>query len=81
MHIALETTWIMLLKKVINKKCSGKSEIFTEILNMQNMETVEDIKRFINAPKRPIIKEWVLKNPEEAYNHEDLVQTLARLRK
>lgn len=47
---------------------------------MQKFETVDDVIRFIRAPKRPIIQEWALQNQEEAYNHEDLLQTLLRLR-
>lgn len=82
LHRALENTWISFLKDVINKKYSEtKQNIFTGVLYMQNLETVEDIKRFLNAPKRPIIKEWALQNPKEAYNHEDLIRTLIKLKK
>ena len=82
LHICLEEIWITLLQRVINNKCSEKNlDIFTDTLSKQNIETVEDIKRFFNAPKRPIIKEWALNHPDEAYNFEGLPKTLSNLYK
>ena len=81
LHVSMEATWIKLLKRYVNEtQPTKKQEIFTEILKMQKFETVDDVIRFIRAPKRPIIQEWALQNQEEAYNHEDLLQTLLRLR-
>lgn len=81
LQVSFEAVWITLLKKAVNKKLTEKkSEIFTEILKMQNIENIEDIIKFMNAPKRPFIKEWALQNPDEAYNYEGLKQSLLKLR-
>lgn len=82
LHKGLEATWIKMLYNVLDSEDKQlKKEIFTDILKMQNMETVEDIKSFILAPKRPLIKNWVLQNPQEAYNNEGLVKSLLNTRK
>lgn len=82
LHVAVEDIWINILKGTINcEPKEKKPEIFTDILNMQDLETVEAIKQFITTPKRPIIQEWVLQHPKEAYHHEGILKTLKRLEK
>ncbi len=82
LHKGLESAWIQLLKPYLNKEgIERKKGIFIDILNMQSLETVEDVKKFITAPKRPIIKEWALQNSEQAYNHENTVGALIKLLK
>lgn len=82
LHKALESVWINLLNKVIDKEIAKNSSgTLIEILNMQNVETVEDIRKFITVPKRKIIKDWALQNPEEAYNHEGLIKDLVKVLK
>lgn len=82
LHVALESVWIGLLKALINKKnLDGDSEIFTDILTMQSIETVEDIRKFIAADKRPFISDWALKNSNDAYNYEGLSKTLEKVQK
>lgn len=80
LHIALEQTWLKLMKVVLeNPKRKVAPGLFTDILKSQHIETVEDVRRFMLTSKRPLIREWALKNPDKAYNHEDLEKTLARL--
>lgn len=83
LHRTLESAWIILMKKAINKNSSeNKKEILTDILNNQNIETIEDVRNFITAPKRPIIKDWALQNYEDEGNYEDrLARKLERVRK
>lgn len=82
LHIALEDTWIALLKRLWDKNLQMKDpEILTDILISQNLETVEDIRQFILSSKRPLIKDWALQHPKEASNHEGLPKSLARLLK
>ncbi len=80
LHVCLESTWLTILKDVINQKNSnGKSDVFTEILKMQNITTVDDVRNFMLTPKRPIMIDWAINNPSEAYNHESLDDTLKKL--
>lgn len=80
LHVCLESTWLTILKDVINQKNPNeKSDVFTEILKMQNIETVDDVRSFMLAPKRPIMIDWAINNPEDAYNHESLDETLKKL--
>ncbi len=77
LYIVLETFWIILLRKLVNSELTNKkAEIFTNILFDQNIETLEDIRKFILAPKRQFIKEWVLNHPKEAMNHKGFDKTL-----
>lgn len=79
-HTALETFWIKILQQYINIGDSvKKDDFFTQVLDMQNLETLEDLKKFISSPKRPIIKNWAMAHKAEAYNSEGLVKTLIKV--
>lgn len=82
LHISMETVWLILMKESLDKKISNSQpELFTDILTGQNLETVEDIRNFIMAAKRPLIKKWALEHPKEAYNNEGLAKTLSKVLK
>ncbi|MCH5166388.1 MAG: hypothetical protein J1F35_00715 [Erysipelotrichales bacterium] len=79
LHVTIEKGWIKLIKRLINNKLTeGKPEIFADIAKMQNIETIEDVKRFMMEPKKPMIKEWALNNQEIACNPEYSVKSLYR---
>lgn len=73
LHTLLETIWIMILRKRANNDPINNSlKMFTDILDANNINTVEDIKKFLVSPKRSIITEWALNNKEAANNQENL---------
>lgn len=79
LHTSIESACLPLLKDVISeKRSSEKKDIFTEILKMQNIATVDDVRNFMLAPKRPIMKDWAINNPGEAYNQENLNEILRK---
>lgn len=66
LHRDLETTWIALLKNFICEDYKEKqSHVLANILRMQNLKTVEDIKRFIIAPKNQLFKNGFCKIPKK----------------
>ncbi len=78
LHVALECIWIQLMKPFIMDELKNEYlGIFDDILKMQNIKTVEDIRNFLLADKRPIIRKWIMDNPNEAYNT-NLVKILAK---
>ena len=82
LHKAFESSWILLLKKFINGNHSEENpEFFTDVLKMQNIETIEDIRKFIAAPKRAIIQEWAFQHPKEVHNFEGLYKTLSKIQR
>lgn len=79
LHTAMETIWIILMKESLDQRItSSEPELFIDILNGQNLETVDDIKRFIKSYKRPLIQDWVLKHPEEASTYDGLTKKLSK---
>lgn len=81
MHVVLERVWMMLIQRKLNGQDIGNDfRLFTDILNSQNIETVEDIKSFLLAPKREIITKWALENPECAIKQKSLIQSVRNLK-
>lgn len=81
MHVVLERIWMMLIQRRLNGQDIGSDlRLFTDILNSQNIETVEGIKSFILAPKREIITKWALENPESAVKQKSLIQSLRNMK-
>ena len=73
LHTLLETIWIMILRKGANNDPINRDlEMFTSILDKNNINTVEDIKKFLMTPKRQIITDWALANRDSARNQENL---------
>lgn len=73
LHTLLETIWIMILRKRANNDPINRDlEMFTSILDKNNINTVEDIKKFLMTPKRQIITDWALANRDSARNQENL---------
>lgn len=73
LHSLLETVWIMILRKRANGNPINKDlEMFTTILDDNNIKTVEDIKKFLMTPKRELITAWALKNRDAANNQGSL---------
>lgn len=73
LHCVLETIWIILLKRKFNdEKISKDLKIFSDIMESHSINTEEDIKTFLTSPKRKIITEWALNNPDAARNQTNL---------
>lgn len=69
LHIGMENLWIDSLNSFLTDNLPDfYPKIFTDILANQNIKTIEDVRNFILADKRSIIKQWALSNPDEAYN-------------
>lgn len=81
MHNILERIWLMLIQRKLNGQyISEELKMFIDILNSKRIETVEDIKSFILAPKREIITQWALENPESAVKQKSLIQSIRSLK-
>lgn len=80
LHCVLETIWIILLKRKFNDaKINKELKIFLDIMNSYNIETVEDIKSFLTVPKRELITEWALNNPDAARNQTNLAPLIEKV--
>lgn len=81
LHVVLERIWMMLIQRKLNgQDICNDLKLFTDILNSQNIETVEGVKSFLHAPKREIVTKWALDNPEYAVRQKSLVQSIRKLK-
>lgn len=77
LHTLLERLWISIIRKRMNgESISSDLKLFTDILDYQRIETVDDVKAFLRAPKREIISRWAQENPKSACKQKNLAYSI-----
>lgn len=73
LHNILEKMWLIILEKRFDKELLDDDlKIFVDILDSQNVNTVEDLRKFLQTPKREILTEWALSNQDLACKQKKL---------
>lgn len=73
LHNVLEMIWLRFLRKIINDdKIKEDFSLFTDTLKSIDIGNIDEIKEFIRTPKRKIITDWALKNPDTAKKQKSL---------